>query len=473
MITADRSSEREAVAEPREIDCPAAAAPMNELPILQRLQSAEGPMYCCPGETQPISRAVHLSRLAHYYPACLHCEHAADSGALRSDEARSPVAPTDDPQTHPSRASIFGCDGIRGVYLNEIGRGEAERLAVSIAAVLASAAPRRGRNEDGPVVTAGVHPTVVVSRDSSAASPDITLGVIRGLQRSGCEVVDVGPATRTAVDFAVYHLRAAAGIHVGSGDQRASMTGLDIIGSDGVPWSTPGMLDAARQHHNGTPGRWSRRGGEVRTFSVDASQRAEFQRHLHGVRRCRVGVMAESPIQRRQAPLWFSDASDVVVDVPPTGLPWDAEELPREVRREMRSTMQEQQLAMIVRIARDARRVQLLDELGHPVDSSVWLVRIAERLSAASTAARIVVASDLPPLARGRLKALGGDVLEVEPSHQSLVETMVRTEALLAGDGRGRVWFADHYPLCDGLVTLTHLLQLAAESGQRVSHWAV
>ena len=38
--------------------------------------------YRCPGERHPISRAIHLSRLAAFYPACRQCQHRHDTGQL-------------------------------------------------------------------------------------------------------------------------------------------------------------------------------------------------------------------------------------------------------------------------------------------------------------------------------------------------------------------------------------------------------
>ena len=38
--------------------------------------------YRCPGQQHPISRAVHLGRLAAFYPACRQCSHRDDTGTL-------------------------------------------------------------------------------------------------------------------------------------------------------------------------------------------------------------------------------------------------------------------------------------------------------------------------------------------------------------------------------------------------------
>ena len=42
----------------------------------------EETQFRCPGDTHSISRSVHLSRLAAFYPACRQCQHRGDTGQL-------------------------------------------------------------------------------------------------------------------------------------------------------------------------------------------------------------------------------------------------------------------------------------------------------------------------------------------------------------------------------------------------------
>ena len=104
---------------------------------------ADAPVpYVCPGEAHSISRSVHYARLAAYYPACRQCLHRHDAGHLAPVVARG-VERT----TGPSRqSSLIRPEGIRGVYLNEMTRPLAERLAAGFAACLLPAGLRPGRH---------------------------------------------------------------------------------------------------------------------------------------------------------------------------------------------------------------------------------------------------------------------------------------------------------------------------------------
>jgi len=514
----------------------ASASPLLQLEAWR--SRAAGPTYLCPGEAAPISRAVHLARLAAFYPRCRDCPHCGDVGglprpqpdpiALRIPAAGSLVPPlrnlvglaapareasgvhsasggepsgvsvlpgaAESPTTavglrlgaSPSGieplvvdaalSRLIRRDGIRGVHRNELTREIAARFAERLGRLAWRSIPRRGRHWDdaaGPAHPAA-SPIVVVGRDRRPASPDIAAGVVPALLRMGCQVVDLGCVSRPAIDFGVYHLRAAAGIHLAGSGCPPAWVGLDIIGPDGVPWSAGGQLadwvapDAARGL------RPTRQGGSLRTVAIEVLQRADFQRRLPEPGRARFGVASLCPIVRRALADWFGPAGDGVVELSERLFPPEGGEATRDQRRQLRQELARAGLDAAIVIGDDGRLVRLFDEQGRQAPATAWLVRLVEQQQASSgvAVARVVLAEDVSPLARGRLQALGVEALVAPPDHESLVSRLLASQALLAADGVGRIWQRDHYPVCDGMVTLAELLKLAARTGGPVSHWA-
>jgi phosphomannomutase len=456
-------------AEPPDVGEAPADVPSDAAPTVgERLAAAAGPMFQCPGEPQPVSRAVHLSRLASFYAKCRSCEHGHDPAASSRGEIDADGSST----AASGSRDVFQREGVRGTYLTVLGRPQAETLAAAFAGAVWERFPLRGRGDDDlPAVAKRVAPVIAVGRDAAAPSADIACGVVRGLRRMGCHVVELGPTTRPALDFAVYHLRADGGVQVtGAGSARAA-TGLDFVDRDGVPWSQPGMLGRVQQLSREPPRRPTRTGGDLRSFDVDPPLRAEFQRFGHGLRQLRIGVAAECAVQSAKLVTWCGDWPATLVPLEPLPEVRD-DDTSRDLRRQLRATLHECELQWIARVGGDGRQVQLLDERCRPVDPAVWLVRVTEQEASTGTPFRCVVGEGVPALTRGRLKALGGEVIAVDGTHEAIVRRMTETQAQLAADGAGRIWFADHYPVCDGLVTLSRLARLASRSGQAVSHWA-
>ena len=134
--------------------------------------------YICPGETYPISRAVHLARLAAYFPACRECPYRNDPEALRAPVDSLPETRAETVESSPAvRNSIFETDGVRGIWRNELTRGRAGELASAFAAVLWEAA--RAGTPDAAVALGErvVGPAVVVGHDERPSSPDLVTGV--------------------------------------------------------------------------------------------------------------------------------------------------------------------------------------------------------------------------------------------------------------------------------------------------------
>ena len=213
----------------------------------------------CPGDRHPISRAVHLSRLAAFYPACRDCPFRHETGQL----PRQIVEQLQSAERRIERPSLFTDEGVRGVYLNELNRTRAANIAAAFAALLWDEAPLVGRGPPARITSPGspettttdektpirggrrLRPAVVVGRDTRPASPDIHAGVTAGLRRMGCQVIDIGLATKPCFWFAVEHLQASAGILVTGAGCDPSWIGLDFAGRGALPLSKTAAARAA------------------------------------------------------------------------------------------------------------------------------------------------------------------------------------------------------------------------------------
>src|SRR5262245_7665436 len=196
--------------------------------------SSSTEVYRCPGEEYDITRAVHLARLAVSYSKCRHCPHSPCATV-------TPDAPLEELELPAARdGALFTSEGVRGRYLNELTRATAAQVAGAMASCLwddfaapnAAGTPRAPSDERGALTSdsggtdpfptvEGIRllspgrpgPCVVLAHDERPSSPDIVTGVGQSLRRMGCQVVNIGLATRPCFVFAVDHLHAAGGVH--------------------------------------------------------------------------------------------------------------------------------------------------------------------------------------------------------------------------------------------------------------------
>lgn len=456
--------------EPAADSAPGDGAAFPRLPLWRQLAETQAATYHCPGEPHPISRPVHLARLAAFYSKCRSCPHAVEVGAIPrpqpSTGASSVAAAT--------AAELFTRDGVRGVHRNVIDRERAGRIAAQLAAEVWRRFPLRAAAGDDPPLrrtSPPAAPAIVVGRDARPASADIAAGVVPALRRMGCQVIDLACVSRPAVDYAVHHLQAAAGVHVTGAGCHSSWVGLEVVDADGVPWSNPGRLAALAERLDKAVQRPTRRGGTLRSFDVELPLRVDFARRRLGLPPIRIGLQVDCPVQRRWLADWFGPLAGSFFAWPGLTPTVHRPDAPRHLRRELRNALRELDLRFAIHIAEDGRQVRVWDEQGRPLPASVWLVRLTESALAGGLHRRVVVSEDLPAIARGRLQALGAEVDLAGRDHEILVRRLLESQALLAADGDGRMWFREHSPVCDGLVTTAALLRLAAETPGAVSQW--
>ena len=109
---------------------------------------------------------------------------------------------------------MVSVSGIRGVFGDNLTVGIAERFSHAFGTVYPG--------------------VVVVGRDSRRSGKVLLEGVIEGLTKAGCRVIDLGIAATPTVEMAVTARDAAGGIIITASHNPAEWNGLKFLGPDGV-----------------------------------------------------------------------------------------------------------------------------------------------------------------------------------------------------------------------------------------------
>ena len=203
---------------------PHKSLPDDSLPVI-----ADADRFICPGETQPVARAIHFARLKAGWPGCTTCH--------LNDEANS--------------QSLVGIDGVRrtefgvrGRYVNEIDRERAGDIAAIFAATIQQRCSREsdsatrdsGANSDSTLPIGRV--CIVLGFDERLGAPDVFSGVLSAIRQCGCDVIDAGPCSHASLLNVCRQISSvdAAIIVTGAGFS-VEFTGLDAFYADGQPVS--------------------------------------------------------------------------------------------------------------------------------------------------------------------------------------------------------------------------------------------
>ena len=436
--------------------------------------SAGPSSYTCPDELYSIPRSIHLARIAAFYSKCRDCPHRSDHGHLALDANQIP-RPTDgqpgDAVRRPVvRTSLLTDESVRGVYLNELTRNRAIAWGESLAALLWDQQPlvaqgfpateTRISDESTPhqekIPFRG--PQVVVGFDERPSSPDIVTGVVLGLRRMGCPVIDVGQTSLTILSFHLQATAARAGLFVTGAGCDVSMTGFELLARDGLPFSHADLTFMESVVSTGV-GRQTRQIGGHFPVQCQSDYVSSLAGHFHALRPLR--VVCGSPLRQTHRILKQIFAR-LPCELTMLSLPTRKRDLfdPQDTDlQRVAKTVVEGGHHLGLVIDEDCQHCAFLTDQGDLVavkEVARLLVEIAQR---ENSAALFVVATSLLPDALKWLQGRDASVADGGETISGLMQSLIDRQATLALAGDGRVCFRSQYIACDALVILANILK--------------
>jgi Phosphoglucomutase/phosphomannomutase, alpha/beta/alpha domain I len=206
------------------------------------VDAGQASQYVCPGETVPVSRAIHLARIHAAWPGCDQCQWRDDAEGSSTASQRQ-LAQIREHRSTGIRRTEFG---VRGVWNNQLDRQTASALirvfcdaifragAAKPTGSPATDARRSGTADDQPKQLQ--RRPIVIGFDGRTSSLDLFVGISSAIREFGLPVMDIGRCTAASVLEAVrcFDEAQAAVIVTGSGGAPA-VTGFDVFEDTGDP----------------------------------------------------------------------------------------------------------------------------------------------------------------------------------------------------------------------------------------------
>jgi phosphomannomutase len=411
--------------------------------------------YRCPEQRYPISRAVHLGRLASFYPGCRQCAHRDDTGTLSPRQVRL-LAET---RARGQRPVLFHGEGAGGVYRNDLDAAATRNLAAAMGILLQrragdetsdKSASRPGA-EDGRTA-------VALAGDARPLSAELVAAASEGLRWTGCDVVDLGPASAACLASAIHDLGLAGGILVGNPGCRPQYVGMQFWDGRPGPFSAGGPLDLLRGIYESGADRPTRGYGSLRRHPAETAYLAGFAPRYHGLRPLRLLLdSACGPMVGYLHTLTRQSACQIITANHATG-------------GKLAEQVQSAEAHLAAQVDGDGETCHVLDEQGRAVPTERLLVLLARHVLATRPQSSVVLTQDALAAAGPAIEAVGGRVVYSEPSRGAIAAAMRQPGGLLGGTADGRFWYAlEGPPQPDALLTLTLLLGILSQSDRPLS----
>ncbi|MGO9112478.1 MAG: hypothetical protein ACLP9L_24875 [Thermoguttaceae bacterium] len=398
--------------------------------------------YRCPGETYGITRSVHLGRLISFHPACRDCPRRGDTLGLSARH----IGQLAEIGSRARQPRLFDAEGVGKVAINDLSPNLARRVAIEFARRLASPATHDGSSQRGKGILSvsdsagwkpepqrrdqGNQPRVVVASDGRLATAAIVAAIVEGVRWTGCETIDLGPATAPCTARAIRHFTADGGVLVGNAHGTPHTVGLKFW-AHSEPLSQGGLLDeieAALRDGSGETmiDRPMRTFGTLRRFAARDVYLSDLRPAYHALRPLRFVLdCTTGPVVAYLEELIRNVACRIISGESGHG-PLGAKVIAAQAHFGMQ-------------IDDDGENCHVVDERGQAVATEQLLALIAG--------------------------SIAGPAMHGEELRQQTFLRMRESRATTAIDPAGRLWFAsDQAPMPDALRTLTLLLVLLSRN---------
>lgn len=421
--------------------------------------------YTCPGELYSIPRSIHLARLAAYYPNCRDCPHRFDTGHVLPQANELPR----ENSRRAVRTSLLTDESVRGVYLNELDRNRAIAWGEAIASVLWDEQPMMARQKPpdtsqiipdrktGPRVVARV-PNVVVGFDERSSSPEIVTGLVLGLRRMGCPVIDLAQTSLPIVAFQVHALQAMSGVFVTGAGCDPSWTGFELFSRGAAPFSRAQLEQMEHAVKQGV-GRQTRQIGSHQPYRGNPEYEASLEPFFHALRPLKIVCGSSTRLLPRILNSLFEKLPCELTHVPLATRRRDLIDVQDVDLQRVATTVLDSHHHLGVVIDEDHRHAAFITDRGRlvrPREVARLLIEIAQR---ETTTAKFVAATSWLPEIHNWLQGREATAGDGGESAFSLVHSLVESKASLALSGDGRVWFGQSYPACDAILLLAYVLR--------------
>jgi len=354
----------------------------------------------------------------------------------------------------PIDASILRAYDIRGRVDHEL----TETTVAWLGQAIGSAAADAGQSR------------IVVGHDGRESSPRLAEALCRGLMAAGRRVIDIGQVPTPVMYFATHSLGTGAGVVVTGSHNPPEYNGLKTL-INGRPLWGEGITALGERIRNGdlVSGAAERQSLElIDTYRQRITDEIRLSRPIKAVVDCGNGVPGAiapavlAAIGAEVIPLYCEVDGQFPHHHPDPTVPENLTDLIQAVA--------DHHADVGLAFDGDGDRLGVVDETGHIIWADRQMMLYARQVLAAQPGSGIVFDVKCSAALATVIKEAGGEPIMAQTGHSLIKEKLRETNAPLAGEMSGHLFFNDRwYGFDDGLYAAARLLEILAADDRPVS----
>jgi len=362
--------------------------------------------------------------------------------------------------------SIFKAYDIRGLYPDQVDEDAAWKIGHATAQFLRSLLSGFDRGQTNVQ-------SVVVGYDMRTHSPALMEALVKGMNGSGANVIEIGMIDTPQMYFAINHLGACGGVQVTASHNPAEYNGFKISGLQARPiGSQTGLLEIK---HIALALRHTVSAGTGTVTHEDLSE--PYRRHVlsfldSNLKRLKVVIDASNGMAGKWAPILFGDLD---LDIIPLNFECngtfkhDPNPLVEANLDELKQTVIEKQADLGMCFDGDADRLIVIDEKGQTIGCDIMTALLAGYFLQVNPGATIVYDLRSSRVVPQEILKYGGQPRRERVGHVFMKKTLKDTKGVFGGELSGHFYYRDNFYADSGMITLVHVLNILTAHDQPLS----
>jgi phosphomannomutase len=362
--------------------------------------------------------------------------------------------------------SIFKAYDIRGLYPDQLDSEAAWKIGHATAQFLRSHLRGYERGQANAQ-------SVCVGRDMRSHSPELAKALIRGMNASGANVIDIGMIDTPQMYFAINHLGTCGGVQVTASHNPAQYNGFKISGIEAKPvGADTGLRDikhiATSLLHTKSTGN-----GLVEKYDLTAEYKRHVLKFLNpDVKPLKVVIDASNGMAGKMVPAIFGDLPIEVLAINFTHdgtFKHEPNPLVEANLAELKEMVLYHKADFGVCFDGDADRLIMIDEKAQTIGCDILTALMAPYFLKRQPGSAIVYDLRSSWVVREEVLANGGTPRRERVGHSYMKKSLRDSHAIFGGELSGHFYYRDNFYADSGMITLVHMLNIISASSSTVS----
>lgn len=358
-----------------------------------------------------------------------------------------------------SQKKLFGTNGIRGLVNKELTPEMAVKVGLAIGTFF-------GKKN------------LLLGHDARTSGPMFSRAVISGLTSTGCNVFFAGMAPTPSLQFAVKNHKMDGGVIITASHNPPEYNGIKVIWSDGIEISHEQETEIENTYFDEKTqfAEWNKLGTVHELPGVNDEYIEAIKKHVNtakiATKHFHVVVDAANSVGGLTAPILLRDLGCKITSLNANidgTFPGRMPEPRPENLEELAKTVKAVGADLGVAFDGDADRSIFVDENGQIHMGDKTFAVVEKQFLIENPNSQIVTPVSSSTLIKDVADAYKGKIVWTKVGSVTVSQKMKEVKAKLGGEENGGVFYGPHQAVRDGAMTTALILNIMAETGEKLS----